>query len=57
MIRILSAMNACAIVSRDDSEPQPLDFDQDDNYDDCTAKEANRACMIRLSCSLVRTGC
>jgi hypothetical protein len=34
MILILSAMRAYAIVTRQDPEPQPLDFDHDDNYDD-----------------------
>jgi len=40
MILILSAMGAYAIVTGDDPEPQPLDFDHDDNYDDWKAKEA-----------------
>jgi hypothetical protein len=39
MIPILSAMRAYAIVSGEHPEPQPLDFDQDDNYDDWKAKE------------------
>jgi hypothetical protein len=51
MIHILSAMRACAIVPGDDPEPQPLDFNQDDNNDDCNAKEAEAASMMRLSCS------
>jgi len=50
MILILSAMRAYAIVTRDDPEPQPLDFDHDDNYDDWKAVEAEAASMIRLSC-------
>ena len=51
MILILSAMRAYAIVTGEDPEPQPLDFDHDDNYDDWKAKEAQAAFMIRLSCS------
>ena len=51
MILVLSAMRAYAIVTGDDPEPQPLDFDHDDNYDDWKAKEAEAASMIRLSCS------
>jgi len=51
MILILSAMKAYAIVTGEDPEPQPLDFDHDDNYDDWKAKEAEAASMIRLSCS------
>jgi hypothetical protein len=51
MILIRSAMQAYGIVTRDDPEPQPLDFDHDDNYDDWKAKEAEAASMIRLSCS------
>jgi hypothetical protein len=52
MILILSAMRAYAIVTGEDPEPQPLDFDHDDNYDDWKAKEAEAASIIRLSCSL-----
>jgi len=51
MILILSSMRAYTIVTGEDSEPQPLDFDQDDNYDDWKAKEAEAASIIRLSCS------
>jgi len=51
MILILSAMKAYAIVTGEDPELQPLDFDHDDNYDDWKAKEAEAASMIRLSCS------
>jgi len=51
MILVLSAMKAYAIVIGDDPEPQPLDFDHDDNYDDWKAKEAKAASMIRLCCS------
>jgi len=51
MILVLSAMRAYAIVTGDDPEPQPLDFDHDDNYDDWKAQEAEAASMIRLSCS------
>jgi len=51
MIIILSAMNAYAIITGEDPEPQPLDFDHDDNYNDWQAKEAVAASMIRLSCS------
>jgi len=48
---ILSAMRAYTIVTGEDPEPQPLDFDHDDNYDDWKAKEAKAASIIRLSCS------
>jgi len=51
MILILSAMKAYPIVTGEDSEPQRLDFDHDDNYDDWKAKEAEAASMITLSCS------
>jgi len=51
MILILSAMRAYAIITGEDPEPQPLDFDHDDNYDDWKAKEAKAASIIRLSCS------
>jgi len=51
MTLILSATKAYAIVTGEDPEPQPLDFDHDDNYDDWKAKEAEAASMIRLSCS------
>jgi hypothetical protein len=51
MILILSAMKTYAIVTGDDPEPQPLDFDHDDNYDDWKAKEAEAASIIRHSCS------
>jgi hypothetical protein len=51
MILILSAMKAYAILTGDDPEQQPLDFDHDDKYDDWKAKEAEAASMIRLSCS------
>jgi len=44
-------MSAYAIVTREDPEPPPLDFDHKDNYDDWKAKEAEAASMIRLSCS------
>jgi len=44
MILILSSMRAYAIVTGDDPEPQPLDFDHDDNYDDWKANEAEAAC-------------
>jgi len=44
-------MRAYAIVTGDDPELQPLDFDHDDNYDDWKAKEAEAASIIRLSCS------
>jgi hypothetical protein len=52
LILILSSMRAYAIVTGDDPEPQPLDFDHDDNYDDWKAKEAEAASKIRLSCSI-----
>jgi hypothetical protein len=51
MILILSAMKAYAMVNGDDPEPQPLDFDHDDNYDQWKAKEVESASMIRPSCS------
>jgi len=51
MILILSAMRAYAIVTGEDPDPQRLDFDHDDNYDDWKAKEAKAAPMIRLACS------
>jgi hypothetical protein len=51
MILILSAMRAYAIITGDDPEPQPLDFQHDDNYDDWKAEEAEDVSMIRLSCS------
>jgi hypothetical protein len=51
MILILSSMRAYAIVTGDDPEPQPPDFDHDDNYDDWKAKEAEAMSIIRLSCS------
>jgi hypothetical protein len=51
MMPILSAMRAYAIVTGDDPEPQPIDFDHDDNYDDLKDKEAEAASVIKLSCS------
>jgi len=51
MLLIMSAMRAYAIVTGEDPEPRPLDFDHDDNYDDWKAKEAEAASIIRLSCS------
>ena len=51
MILILSAKRAYAIVTREDPELQPLDFDHNDNYDDWKTKEAEAASTIRLSCS------
>jgi hypothetical protein len=51
MILTMSAMRAYAIVTGEDPEPQPLDFDQNDHYDDWKAKEADAASMIRVSCS------
>jgi hypothetical protein len=51
MILILSAMRAYAIVTGNDPEPQTLDFEHNDNYDDWKAKQAEAASMIRLSCS------
>jgi len=51
MIVILSPMKAYAIVTGENPELQPLDFDHNDNYDDWKAKEAKAALMIRLSCS------
>jgi len=51
MIPSLSAMKVYAIVTGEDPEPQPPDFDHDDNYNDWKAKEAEAASMITLSCS------
>jgi hypothetical protein len=39
------------MVNGDNPEPQTLDFDHDDNYDDSKAMEAEATSMIRLSCS------
>ena len=50
MILILSAMRAYPIVTGEDPELQPVDFDHDDNYDDWKAKQVEAASMIRLSC-------
>jgi len=44
-------MRAYAIITRDDPEPQPLDFDHDDNCHDWKAKAAEAATLIRLSFS------
>ena len=44
-------MRVYAIITRDDPEPQPLDLDHNDNYDDWKAKEAETTSRIRLSCS------
>jgi len=44
-------MKAYPIVTGEDPEPQPLEIDHDDNYDDWKAKEAKAASMIRLYCS------
>ena len=44
-------MKAYAIVTRDDPEPQSLDFQHDDNYDDWKVIEAKAMSMIRLSSS------
>jgi len=49
MILIPSAMRAYKIVTREDSELQPLEFDNDANYDDWKAKEVEAASIIRLS--------
>jgi hypothetical protein len=38
-------------VTRDDSEPQPIDFDHDDNMDDLKATPAKAESIINLSCS------
>jgi len=51
MILILSAMKVYAIVTGDNPEPQPHNFDHDDNYHDWKAKEAEVAYIIRLSYS------
>jgi hypothetical protein len=51
MSLILSAMKGFTLVTGEDPEPQPLDFDHDDNYDDWKPKEAEAASMIRLSCA------
>jgi len=44
-------MRTYAMVIEDDPEPQPIDFDQDGNYDEWMAKEAEASSMIRLSSS------
>jgi hypothetical protein len=51
-ILILSGMRAYTMFTRENPEPQPLDFDHDDNYDDWMAKEADAASIVRLSCSI-----
>jgi len=51
MIPVLSAMRAYAIVTGDDPEPQLLDLDHNDKYDDWKAKEAKPTSIITLSCS------
>jgi hypothetical protein len=51
MIPVLTAMRANAIVTGDDPEPQHLDLDHDDNYDDWKAKEAEATSIMRQSCS------
>jgi len=50
-ILILSARSAYTIVTGEDPLPQPLDFFNDENYDDWMAKEAEAAFVRRLSCS------
>jgi len=50
-ILIRSAIRAYAIITGDDPEPQPLDFDHDDNYDAWKATETESMSMIWLSCS------
>ena len=42
-------MRASATVTGEDPEPQPLDLDQDVNYDDWKAQEVEATSMIRLS--------
>jgi hypothetical protein len=42
------AFRADIIITAADPEPQPLDFDPNDNYDDWKAKEAEAASEIRL---------
>jgi len=44
-------MKVYAIVTGEDAEPQPLDFDHDHHFDEWMAKEAEAASMIRVSCS------
>jgi len=51
MTHLLSAMRAYVIITGGDLESQPIDFDQDDNYNDWKAKEAEAAFIIRHSCS------
>jgi len=51
LILILGAMRGDAIVTERDPELPQLDFNQDDNYDDWKAREAEPWSMIRLSCS------
>jgi hypothetical protein len=51
MILIVSTMRAYLIVTGYDAEPQPLDFDHDDNYDDWKPKKSKAVSVLRLSCS------
>jgi len=51
MILILSAIREYAIISGEDSEPQPVDFHHNENYDDWKPMEVEDASTIRLSCS------
>lgn len=44
-------MRAYAIVTGDDPDLLPLDFNHSDNYDYWKAKEAEAAFMIRFACS------
>jgi len=46
-------MRAYAIVTVDDPEPQPLDFDQDHSSDHWKANEAKAGSMMRVSCSTI----
>jgi hypothetical protein len=46
MILVLPAMRTDAIITRDDPEPQRLDVDHNNNYDQRKAKEAEAESMI-----------
>jgi hypothetical protein len=48
---VLLAMRSYAIVTGDDTEPHLLNINQDGNYDDWNAMEAEAISIIRLSCS------
>ena len=51
MIPVLTAMRAYSIITGNDPEPQPLNLDNKDNYDDWKAMEAETTSTLRPSCS------